>query len=128
MSTLDAGHALDRLVAESVMGWMRDAQGLFIDPESGARIGIAPDMDCIEDASKGDTFNPSRDIGQALMVLRRLDDLGFHWEADGQGDVVSVSLFKGNGEYYGTGATLALAICRAAVKAVASLTSTIPTK
>jgi hypothetical protein len=111
---LEAGQALDQLVAEKVMGWTLKKIG---DHRVWGQTGWAP----AGNYTTGEkVFAPSTDIAAAWEVVERLNklhiDVDVHSNASGKKSVVA----WGQVESVNSGHVLSvpLAICRAALKVV----------
>ena len=125
---LPAGRELDALVAEKVMGW-QDARAFFPWPESGVMLDnyamMPPHGGAIRDIAHVPCY--STDIAAAWEVVEKLWDEDFHVQFQ---LVHQVTAGKWRVEFptrkvphhnyvFAHADTASLAICRAALKAVA---------
>ena len=115
---LDAGPELDALVAERVMGEPMPSYP----PKPGARQDGVTWWNAAEDDEppwRATTF--SNHLSASQSVFQKLLDLGWHFDIkDEPGVGWRVVTFNGDRGEAGMGATLSLAICRAALKAIGS--------
>lgn len=119
--TMQAGSEVDVLVAERVMGWTH------VPDQELSEGGWSSDGEPVPNACLRTEWAPSTDIGSSWMlvgerrlVLWRTSDLAWHATLSGDGwmneDAVDID---GHDGPYGHGETAPLAICRAALKALA---------
>ena len=113
---LEAGPQLDALVAERVMGEPMPGYA----PISGSSPDGAKWWTAAEDDEPPWRPAPfSQHLGSAQAVFQKLLDLGWHFDIKDEAAVGwRVVTFNGERGEAGLGATLSLAICRAALKAI----------
>ena len=127
---MEAGRELDALVAEKVMGWSSQADGLYWDAGNhrtrlvlGSIIAKKRDEMGLENAH-GFVFAPSTNIADAWEVVERLVSTpgpnGDHHsvQVDYSGDAVVVIDENEDWQVSAIADTAPLAICLAALKAV----------
>jgi len=128
---MEAGRELDALVAEKVMGWSSQADGLYWDAGNhrtrlvlGSIIAKKRDEMGLENAH-GFVFAPSTNIADAWEVVRKMGMVLIEnsGEAFGQPDEWNVQFVGHDSEgephwVSASASTCELAICLAALKAV----------
>ena len=127
---MEAGRELDALIAEKVMGWSSQADGLYWDAGNhrtrlvlGSIIAKKRDEMGLENA-QGFVFAPSTNITDAWEVVERLVSTpgpnGDHHsvQVDYSGDAVVVIDENEDWQVSAIADTAPLAICLAALKAV----------
>ena len=127
---MKAGRELDALIAEKVMGWSSQADGLYWDAGNhrtrlvlGSIIAKKRDEMGLENAH-GFVFAPSTNIADAWEVVRKMGMVLIEnsWEAFGQADEWNVQFVghdkEGEPHWVSESAeTVEIAICLAALKA-----------
>ena len=124
MSDLEAGYELDEQVALKVMGWHKGDHGWKWRTEDNSPTYYDITDSLILDS---DPWHPSTDIAQAWKVVEKLGELGFSTmiqfdRGDVNGDVagsITKSFLSVHAPFV-TGPSAPLAICLAALKAVAA--------
>jgi YHS domain-containing protein len=116
---MEAGREMDALVAEKVMGWYRGTQGLYyFCEEHGSERWITDDPQYADRKH----WRPSEDISAAWEVVEKLTSIGAFGTIYFSSNKVSVTFItkESNIPYlHSVAPTAPLAICRAALKAVA---------
>lgn len=100
IDTMPAGRKMDTLVAEKVMGWVRDDRGFWFDSEDPAMVTTYED------------WKPSEEIESAWEVLEKMHEIGGRARMEFIGDTCNSQFWLlSSGD-------AAFIICRAALRAV----------